>query len=77
MHKERESVYAILRYDGFQGPDARPEVAVTVREVVHTQELAEAEVARLNALAEGREIRYWWQYTRLYPEGQSAGSGPV
>jgi hypothetical protein len=74
MYKEREGVYAILRYDGFHGPDARPEVTVTVKEIVRSKELAEREVARLNGLAEGRETRYWWQYTRLFPEGQSAGT---
>jgi hypothetical protein len=75
MHREREAVYAILRYDAFQGPDARPEVAVTVKEIVRTLDLAEAEVVRLNALTEGRDVRYWWQQTRLYPEGESAGAG--
>jgi hypothetical protein len=74
MHKEREAVFAILRYDGFHRPDAGPEVTVTVKEVVRSQELAEAEVARLNALREGREVRYWWQYTRLFPDGRSAGT---
>jgi hypothetical protein len=73
MLKEREGVFAILRYDGFHAPEAGPEVTVTVKEVVRSQELAEAEVARLNALAEGREVRYWWQFTRLFPEGRSAG----
>jgi hypothetical protein len=69
----REEVYAILRWDGFQGPAARPEALVTVKEIVRSQHLAEAEVARLNALAEGKDVRYWWQTTRLFPEGQSAG----
>jgi hypothetical protein len=72
-HRERDEVYAVLRYDGFQGPDAPPEVAITVKQVVRSRELAEAEVARLNALAtEG--TRYWWQSTRLFPVGRSAGS---
>ena len=74
-YKEREYVYAIIRWDGFQGRSARPESLVTVKEIVHTVELAEAEVARLNALHEGKDIHYWWQVTRLFMPGQSAGSG--
>jgi hypothetical protein len=73
-HKEHEGVYAVLRYDAFQGEDARPEVTVTVKEVVRTQDLAEKEVARLNALNAEKQARYWWQYTRLFPQGESASS---
>ena len=74
MDKEREGVYAILRYDGFQGEDARPEIAITVKEIVRSLELAEAEVVRLNSLCAEKNVRYWWQYTRLFPAGLSAGS---
>ena len=72
-HKERQEVFAILRWDGFHTSATSPEVLVTVKEIVRSQELAEAEVARLNALNEGRNVRYWWQPTRLFPEGRSAG----
>jgi hypothetical protein len=72
MHKENEGVYAVLRYDGFQGEEARPEVTITVKEVVRDQAIAEAEVARLNALNGDKNVRYWWQYTRLFPQGSSA-----
>jgi hypothetical protein len=72
-HKQREEVFAIVRWDGFHSPGASPEVFVTVKEIVRSQDLAEAEVARLNALCEGSDIRYWWQPTRLFPEGRSAG----
>ena len=65
---EHDVVYAIVRWDGFQGAAARPEALVTVKEIVHSQEQAEAEVARLNALTEGKGIRYWWQATRLLAE---------
>ena len=64
----RDEVYAIVRWDGFQGAAARPEALVTVTKVVRSQQLAEAEVARLNALADGEDIRYWWQATRLQTE---------
>ena len=74
MEKERQGVYAVLRYDSFHGPDAAPETTVTVKEIVRSQELAEAEVARLNALRTDDEVRYWWQYTRLFPEGSSASA---
>jgi hypothetical protein len=47
---------------------------VTVKEVVRSQDLAEVEVTRLNALNEGKGVRYWWQTTRLFPEGESAGA---
>lgn len=72
-YKERDQVYAIIRWDGFQGPGARPEALVTVKEIVRTMELADAEVARLNALQNGKNVRYWWQVTRLFPPGRSAG----
>jgi len=75
-HKNRDEVYAVLRYDGFHRPDASPEVTITVKEIVQTQELAEAEVARLNALVNDSDVRYWWQCTRLFPEGKSAGTNP-
>ena len=55
-------------------PGTAPEDRVTVKEVVCSQALAEAEVARLNALTEGKDVRYWWQATRLFPEGRSAGT---
>jgi hypothetical protein len=68
-----DEVYAIVRWDGFQGAAARPEALVTVKAVVRSQDQAEAEVARLNALVEGEDIRYWWQTTRLLVE-PSAGN---
>jgi hypothetical protein len=47
-HTDRDEVFAILRWDGFHGPDSEPEILVTVKEVVRTREIAEAEVMRLN-----------------------------
>lgn len=72
-HKAREEVFAILRWDGYHGAAASPDVLVTVKEIVRSQELAEAEVARLNSLNEDKDLLYWWQTTRLFPEGRSAG----
>jgi hypothetical protein len=37
-HKEREEVWAVLRYDGVHGADARPETLVAVKEVVRSKE---------------------------------------
>jgi hypothetical protein len=71
--KGQRGVYAVLRYDGFHADTTPPEQLVTVKEIVETQELAEREVERLNALHDRSEIKYWWQFTRLYPEGESAG----
>ena len=45
-----------------------------MKEVVRSQALAEAEVARLNALNEAKGVHYWWEATPLFAEGQSAGS---
>ena len=72
--KERDEVYAILRWDGFHGTGADPEVLVTVKQGARSQELAKAEGAHLNALSEGKGVHYWWQATRLFPEWKSAGS---
>jgi hypothetical protein len=77
MNKENEGVFAILRYDGYLGPDASVETTVTVKEVVRSQAIAEAEVARLNVLNADKKAQYWWQYTRLYPSGKSASSCSV
>ena len=73
-HKGQEHVFVVLRADLFQGPDALVETLVTAKEVVHTQELAEQEVARLNALRPDGGVRYWYWLCRLYPPGRSAGS---
>jgi hypothetical protein len=41
-HKDRDDVYAVIRWDGFHGTNTAPEVLVTVKEIVRSQELAEA-----------------------------------
>jgi hypothetical protein len=56
---------------GSEGP---PEHRISVKEIVRTLELATTEVARLNALNDDKGVRYWWQTTRLFPEGRSAGT---
>jgi hypothetical protein len=61
-HKEREEVFAVLRWDAFQEP-ASLEVCLTVKEIVKSRERAEAEVTRLNSINGERDVKYWWQVT--------------
>ena len=70
-HKEREQVWAIVRFD--EGVDD-PAHAFTVKEIVRDQHLAESEAARLNAVNLDKGCRYWATPTRLFPEGSAAGS---
>ena len=52
-----------------------PEMSFTVKEIVSTEAIAEAEVKRLNDLNADKDCRYFWQTTRLFPAGKSAGNG--
>lgn len=63
-------MWAVVRYDEFQDD---PEVAFTIKEIVHSRELAEAEANRLNDLSAGKQCRYWVLMGRLFPEGSAAG----
>lgn len=69
-YKERETVWAVVRYDSYQA-DAID--AFTVKEIVHDRAAADAEPARLNALNSGKNCHYWVVMGRLYPRGTSAG----
>jgi hypothetical protein len=71
-HKLREQVYAVIRFDPGAG---EPELQFTVKEIVRTDLQAESEVQRLNALNAEKGCRYFWQETRLFPTGTSAGEG--
>ena len=66
--KGRDEVYAVVRYDPWLS-----EMPFTVKEIVRSLELAQAEVARLNRLNAEKGSVYSWQMTRLYPEGTAAG----
>jgi hypothetical protein len=61
----RIHVYAIVRYDEFQGAETPIENRVTVTRVVYEEETARAEVARLNNLNAEKGCRYFCQTTRL------------
>jgi len=73
-YRSRHQVFAVVRVDEFlTNGDLEPRVMV--KEVVWSLELAEAEVARLTALNGSKGVRYFWRATRLFPPGESAGSG--
>lgn len=63
-------VFAVMRLSPDRGA---LENQVTVKEIVSTVDLAEAEAARLNALNGGKRCRSVWQATRLFTPGTSAG----
>ena len=66
-----EHVYAIVRFDRFADT---PENSFTVKEIVRSQAIAESEVNRLNEVNADKDCMYFWQTTRLFPSGSSAGN---
>ena len=62
-------VLAIVRADFFHDHLTAPETAMTVKQVVWDQEVAEAEVGRLNQLNRDKGARCFWQITRLERAG--------
>ena len=75
-HQKFDHAYAILRIDPLQSADTPPDVAVTVKRIVWSEQDAAAEVARLNALRPGTAARYFWQITRVErrPAAESGSS---
>jgi hypothetical protein len=72
FQKPRSTIFVVLRLDaGISG-----EPGVTVKEAVYDEETAAAEVQRLNRLNADRGAHYFYQATRLFPPGYSAGSSP-
>jgi hypothetical protein len=69
-----EQAFVILRADLFHGTDTPFETVISAKEVVRSRELAEREVARLNALHPDGQVRYWLTPSRLFAPGRSAGS---
>ena len=69
-HEARDHVWAVVRLDPIQ---TEPEHQFTVKEVVWSAALAEAEAERLNRLNADKDCRYFVQATRLFPAGHSAG----
>jgi hypothetical protein len=64
---KKTPAFAVLRLDAFQetGTQEALQRAVTVTSVFMTKDLADAEVARLNALNGDKNCVYWAMYTRL------------
>lgn len=57
-HKPREWVYVVLRLDAFHAEQVEISTKVTVKEVVMSAELAEAEVQRLNRINGDKNAHY-------------------
>ena len=60
--RDVDPAYAIIRVDLDVEDD---EARFTVRRIVWNEELAEAEVQRLQELNADKGARYLWQYTRV------------
>ena len=60
--RDVDPAYAIIRVDLDVEDD---EARFTVRRIVWSEELAEAEVQRLQELNADKGARYFWQYTRV------------
>jgi len=73
MSRRGRQIYVILRADLFQGRDVEPETLVTAKAVVRSAEVAEREVARLNALHPDGRVRYWSQISRF----EEPSDGPL
>ena len=74
-HKPRENVWIVMRADLFHRPEVEVEMLVTPKSVFRSQEHAEREVARLNALHPDGRVRYWCAFSRLFGDGGLAGEG--
>ena len=62
--RDVDPAYAIIRVDLDVKDDA---ARFIVRRIVWSEELAEAEVQRLQELNADKGARYLWQYTRVDP----------
>ena len=58
-------VFAVIRLDDFHSAEAPLEDRFSVTEVFFTDEAAEQEASRLNALNSGKDCRYVVRITRL------------
>ena len=72
-HKPRDSCYVIIRYDRYLKPDTPIENRLTVKEVVLSEAIAQSEVARLNEINADKGCEYFYQWSRLFSDGTSAG----
>jgi hypothetical protein len=72
-HKERANAFAVVRID--LDPELSWPDRVTVKEVVSSKDLAFREAQRLNELNSEKRCIYFVTHTRVFPPGESAGSG--
>ena len=68
--KDVDPAYAIVRVDDDAASD---ESRFTVRRIVWSEDLAEAEVKRLSTLNADKRCRYFWQYTRVDQRASQEG----
>ncbi len=61
--KNCKYVYAIIRIDNYQLDDLKN--FFTVKEIVFSIEEAKSEVERLNNLHPNKDVKYYWQTTRM------------
>ncbi len=73
MKSRPKQVYAVIRLDHYPEEDVALSHRVTVKEIVSDLRIAKSEVKRLNKLRDDKEHEYFWQTTRMYPDGKSAG----
>jgi hypothetical protein len=62
-HKRVRHVFAVIRWDRYLPVDVPQQI--TVKMIVPTQQRAETEVERLNALEGSGHSLYFWQLTRV------------
>jgi hypothetical protein len=66
-NRKYDHAFAIVRIDHYDIPDSATD-HVTLTKVVWRQDVAEAEVARLNSLNSDKGCEYVWQLTRVEKE---------
>jgi len=67
--KNQKHAFAVVRVENDMPENSAPENRITVKEIVPTQEIAEAEVKRLNQLNKDKGCMYFWQVTRIVGAG--------
>jgi hypothetical protein len=65
--KEAQHAFAVVRLELSDDPRTEPELAINIKVILFDEEHARGEVARLNALAEGKRCLYFYQVTRYFP----------
>jgi len=65
MARKYLPAFAIVRIDDFHGEQVDVESRIAIKEVVHSAEEAEREIARLTALNSDKGCRYVCQPTRI------------